>query len=488
MSSDTEIVWLAYDAQRTESAWQERTIREVYSDILADEYRRRVDPRSMLFHKAQFYLLDDLEQLMKCGGINITLEEYLAKLFHKGVEEFPAQAGELRFDHRLISYYTSLRMADDYHLVEGFLGSLLVEAGVADAGKPFRFTDPKNRENLFVTLEKFDLGKVQHAASAFAESADVASTCSRLVMNYIEFYHYALNNGLQVFGYIDSTDPKHWGDLVQRKAGRDKRIVALTYSTETKKTAKRSVRSTDESSTLAINQTDVISKLKFKRRIDNLLVGLKDIDPLIRQKAAEGLGITKNFTAVGALIGTLSDEVPEVRVEAVKSLGIIKDPRSIDAIIQLVLRDESVSVVMSAAQAVVELADPRGLEALIEVLLRGMHEVAVQIALFPQLVKQKTAVNMLIQAMAHPNEVVRRQVAFILGEIPGKVSIDVLMEALADDDQQVRMNAASSLGRNGSKRVLPSLYEYRKGIVAVENRWVVEQAIDNILEKGRANV
>src|SRR5262245_61089205 len=115
---NVEMVWLAYDERLLKRAWREISLRELYMELLQDDFRRRVDPRSMLFHKSQFFLLQDLELLMKQGGMHLTLEEYLARLFHKGIEQFPTETGELMFDYRLVSYFTSLRMADDYSFVE----------------------------------------------------------------------------------------------------------------------------------------------------------------------------------------------------------------------------------------------------------------------------------------------------------------------------------------------------------------------------------
>jgi HEAT repeat protein len=258
---------------------------------------------------------------------------------------------------------------------------------------------------------------------------------------------------------------------------------ALTYS----KTAREKARSDREVPALPMDD-NLVSKMRFKRRIENLEAGLQDPDSLIRQKAAEGLGIPGNYASVMPLIEALNDEVAEVRQEAVRALGTIQDPRSVDAIIQLILKDDSVAVIMSGAQALVNIEDQRGLEALAELLLRGVYDIAVQIASFPSLIKNKTVVNMLIQAMDHPNEIVRRQVAFVLGDIPNKTSVDVLIQSLSDADGEVKTNSASSLGRIGSKRALPELYQCRNSLDQTQAKWVVEEAIDSILEKGGSAV
>ena len=477
---NVEIVWLAYDNAAVERAWREISIRQLYMEILEDSFRKKVDPRSMLFHKGQFYLLSDLELLMKRGGSDLTLEEYLARLFHKGVEEFPTDSGELFFDYRLICYFTSWRMADEYHLVEPFMRNLGVDAGWVDAKAPWSLIDYQSVNTLFSNLGETSMQQVLAVANKHAGESMTAEDYAKLVTNYIEFNNYAFNNHLEVFYYNNQTDIRRWGNLVERKAARDRRVIELTYSPANKQS---STKSADDQQSLV--DTDLVSKMRFKRRIENLEQGLKDIDPLIRQKAAEGLGVYGNFQSVQALIEAIHDEDSEVRQEVVRALGTIGDPRSVDAIIQLVLKDDSVSVIMSGAQALVNIGDVKGLETLIELLLRGVYDVAVQIANFPDLVRNKTAVNMLLQAMQHPNEVVRRQVAFILGDIPNKGSVDTLVTSLHDDDIEVQANSASSLGRIGSKRALPELYACRNNVEPLQYRWVIEEAIDSILEKGR---
>lgn len=467
---NVEIVWLAYDPALVERAWRNVTVRQLYMEILQDDFRKRVDPRSMLFHKGQFYLLNDLEVIMKRGGNDITLEEYLAKMFHKGVEEFPTEAGELSFDYRLISYFTSLRMADDYNMVEPFFKNLLVSQGVLDASQPWNLLNIENVDAFFGKLTEANLKQVMQATDAQASI--------KLLTNYIEFYNYTRNNHLGVFFYNNQIDVRRWGNLTQRKADRDKHVVELTYN----KTARQRAKAAVEKPTLHMDD-NLISKMRFKRRIENLEAGLQDADALIRQKAAEGLGVAGNYQSVMPLIEALSDEAAEVRQEAVRALGAIRDPRSVDAIIQLILKDESRAVIMSGAQSLVNIGEARGLETLVELLLRGVYEVAVQVASFPGLMKNRTAVNMLVQAMHHPNEVVRRQVAFILGDIPSKPAVDVLIESLGDADNEVKTNSASSLGRIGSKRALPELYQCRNSIEPLHDRWVIEEAIDSILSR-----
>ncbi len=475
---NVEIVWLAYDAQLVQRAWSDVSVRQLYTEVLQDNFRRRVDPRSMLFHKSQYYLLNDLELLMKCGASDLSLQEYLARLFHKGVEEFPTDSGELFFDYRIISYYTSLRMADEHHLVEPFFKTLLSQQSKLAKDEPWGLLQVQDIRGFFRALSDIKIQDVIDAAKKAGQTEEEAKAFIKLVTNYIEFYHYTRNNDLELFYYNNQTDIRRWGNLSKRKQQRDKLVVELTYS----KTTHGSEATKTPSIVL---DDDLISKMRFKRRIENLEAGLQDQDPLIRQKAAEGLGVAGNYGSVLPLIKALTDEEPEVRQEVLRALAAIRDPRSVEAIIQLILKDDSIGVIMSGAHALVQIGDPRGLEALIELLLRGVYDVAVQIANFPNLIKNKTAVNMLLQAMDHPNEVVRRQVAFVLGDIPNKLVVDRLLRSLDDEDAEVKTNSASSLGRIGSKRALPELYQCRNSLTPPQTKWVVEEAIDSILEKGR---
>ena len=476
---NVEMVWLAYDPELLERSWRKINIHGLYMELLQDEFRKRVDPRSLLFHKNQFYLLTDLVGLMKQGGGHLSLEEYLARLFHKGLETLPLSCDEITFDYRLLSYFTSLRMADDFHLVETFYRGLMLHLGQLKEGERFSLVDLAKPEVFFQSLADVRVQQVIDVAQSL-NLAEQSKTLVRLVTNYIEFFHYTRNNRLAIFSYNNQTDIRRWGNLLQRKSERDRRVVELTYNQQARQYAKSLIERTQ-----FVIEDDVLSKMRFQRRMENLQQGLSDTDPLIRQKAAEGLGITGNYEAVPALIEALQDDIPEVRQEAARALGVVRDPRCTESLIQLILHDESVAVVRSATQALVQMQSDAGLEAMIELLLRGVYDITVQIAHHPALAKNKTAIHMLLQAMSHPNELIRREVAYILGELPVRASVDKLLQSLNDEDLTVQTHAASSLGRLGSKKALPELYNLRNRIVTPKERWVVEEAIDAILSRNQ---
>ncbi len=52
-----ELVGLAYDQSLTDTVWSRLSARTAYDLILEDEFRRKVDFRSMLYHKGQIELL-----------------------------------------------------------------------------------------------------------------------------------------------------------------------------------------------------------------------------------------------------------------------------------------------------------------------------------------------------------------------------------------------------------------------------------------------
>ena len=86
---NVEIVWQAYDLNKVDRAWREISVRELYREILEDDFRRKVDPRSMLFHKSQFYLLNDLELLMKRGVTIYRSNSIWHAFFIKEWKSFP---------------------------------------------------------------------------------------------------------------------------------------------------------------------------------------------------------------------------------------------------------------------------------------------------------------------------------------------------------------------------------------------------------------
>jgi HEAT repeat protein len=452
-----EIVWLAYNKELVEEAWNGMTVKELYQYVLNDRFRKRVDPRSMLFHSKQSDLLEYLEELIKHGAINMTVEEYLSKLFFHGEDQFPLECGELGFDMGLIGYFTSLRMADDYQMVERFFDRLFKKMGVLKQESNFSFFELKNLDSFAIQLSEVKVKDIVELVSDNKDLDKGSDTYVKLVQNYVEFFNYYKNNGLEPFYYNSETDLKKWGNLIDRQNERSARIVNLAY-TKVKQTLgkAKSKREMNEE----IEDRSLISKFKYKRRIETLIAGLSDPDALIRQKAAEYLGSFGRSEDIEPLIMALNDSESEVRREAARALGEIGDKKAVKALVEKMLGDDSRSVVTSCAQALTNIGDSKAVASMVEAMAKGNFQLAVPIAFYPSIMKNREALTAIIKAARDKNVNLRRQIAFILGEIKTKESVKELVGRLSDEDRDVKINAIYSLGRIASKEALNTLKEF----------------------------
>ncbi len=73
------------------------------------------------------------------------------------------------------------------------------------------------------------------------------------------------------------------------------------------------------------------------------------------------------------------------------------------------------------------------------------------------------AVPALLEALRHPDPLIRRRSAEVLGRIGDRSAVEALIAALADGDQGVRSAAAEALGSLGDRRALPALKEALQG-------------------------
>lgn len=227
-----EIVWLAYDERRVRDAWQTQSIKELYFTVLEDEFRKKVDLRTMLFHKSQYYLLQNLEALMKQGAINLSLDDYMAHLFQNDIQSFPIAKDDVFLDFQLISYFTALRMADNETLVENVFTALFRKLGEIGPQQKFSLHRLKDIERFFDVLGRVTFEQVISIANDSVKQFDSKFTfddVNRFLRNYIEFFNYAKNNDLKIFYYNNCTDIKYWGDLVERQNERSQRVVRLSF-------------------------------------------------------------------------------------------------------------------------------------------------------------------------------------------------------------------------------------------------------------------
>lgn len=109
---------------------------------------------------------------------------------------------------------------------------------------------------------------------------------------------------------------------------------------------------------------EALGATKDSRAVAPLLAALKDPDAFVRSRAAGALGGTRDARAVVPLSALLRDKDRDVRWRSVIALAEIKDARAVQPLIT-VLGDEDEQVRLRAAEGLGELGDKRAVEPLI---------------------------------------------------------------------------------------------------------------------------
>jgi HEAT repeat protein len=164
---------------------------------------------------------------------------------------------------------------------------------------------------------------------------------------------------------------------------------------------------------------------------------------------------------VPQLIEVLASQHLSVRRKAPLALGRIgpQAKRAVPALVRL-LEDDDSGVRVNAAAALWQIArDPRGIDALEEAIRQGTYTEPYKaaVALGRLGPDAETAVPVLIAALGHADEDVRRASARALGQI-GPAAIPAVQQALAAPQEPVRRYAVQALGWIGPP-ALPALIE-----------------------------
>ncbi len=443
-----ELIGLAYDQGLTDIVWSKLTVRASYDFILQDDFRRKVDFRSMLYHKGQTELLAELGHFLRQGGERLTILELVAKRFSAGIEDFPNPNGELTFDFQLIRHFASLAMADDFLVADPFLRELLRRVGFLSNGAGWSLLETKDFDGISKALREVRMQDILEASHLIKREEGQVSV-ENLVRNYIEFLSYTKNNGLTPFFYNTASDVRRWGNLGDRKGLRSEQIVDLSLKPSTKKTKESILPQAQKK-----EKKDLHERLKLQRETDALLGGLNDSDPLIRQKSAESLGRLGQAEILPHLITMLKDPEPEVRQELVRAIGSIADPRANEPLLSVLDQDEALSVRLIAGYVLQKRNEKAALPILLDMTVQGKPHVAMILAYHSSLKSDEATLNKLKELTTHESPLIRRDIAFILGRLPLADWEDALVYLTDDFDEETRCNALYSLWDMGSKRVL----------------------------------
>lgn len=469
-----ELVGLAYDRKSVDDVWGELPILHSVRLILEDEFRRKVDPRSQLYHKGQIELLSEFEQMLKQGGAGWTVTEFQAARFKSGTEEFPTAGGELAFDFHLIRHFASLAMVDDFLVAEPFLRELLRKTGFLKNGSTWSLLETRDFDGVVAALGNARMNDIFDATQALA-SPNPEVSAENLVRNYVEFFNYSRNNRLVPFFFNSETDFRKWGDLIERKNRRNETVVDLAMKSRLK-----SKPLSAEMPDKGAPRKSIEERLKVRRETDSLLEGLKDPDPLIRQKTAESLQKLAEPSILPQLSQALADHEPEVRLELVRAIASLEDPLAVDVLISTAEKDDSLSVQLVAAYGLTKRGEPRILPVLLDGIEKGKPHFSVLIAFHPGLARDKPALDRLKVLAKHENAEVRREVAFVLGRLKGKDVFDTLQSLSQDEDEEVARNSMYSLWNNGYQNCAALAAKFAKS--SSENLAVAGQVVSGWIE------
>ncbi len=434
-----ELVGLAYDQQQTDAIWSRMALKDVYDLILLDDFRRRVDLRSLLYHKGQLELLEAIEAFLTQGHGNWTIVEALAARFRAGIEDFPTEGGELSLDFKLIRHFSSLAMVNDFLVADPFLRTLLKKVGFLRDEAAWSLLETRDYEGISNALHEVRMSDIMEArGTPGAEEENVSY--EHLVRNYIEFLGYTQNNGLTPFFYNSESDFRRWGDLVERKNRRSELVVDLSLRFDALSKPKEAKKNPGKASSI-----DVQLRMKRKREAMSLLDGLRDSDPLIRQKSAESLGMLAVPETLPQLIEGLRDEEPEVRQEIVRALAATGGEQAEEALLDVIEKDEVLSVQLIAAHQLQRRGSMDVISRLLDGVESGKPHFGMLVANHAGVDRDSAAKLRLKTLARHENVGVRRQVGMILGQLPSNGQIPLLEEMTEDPDEQVQINALYAL-------------------------------------------
>ena len=250
------------------------------------------------------------------------------------------------------------------------------------------------------------------------------------------------------------------------------------------------------------------------RAIPDLLLLLKDREPEVRIAACTSLGKFSDPSTFDEITNVLLDDVMiEVRQSAARALGDTKHPDAIPFLMEALrdsfwwfereqaakdlltsienmgvgvveplieaLGDKEGTVRKFAAMILGNLGDIRAIEELGMTLYDLHHEVSKAAA--EALTKfGAKSVDILIEALNHPEAGIRERAIGALGKIQDARVAPVLIEMLSDLDRNVQIQAMRSLGELRDQRALPILQRIASDRADREKAALAKQILERI--------
>jgi HEAT repeat protein len=199
---------------------------------------------------------------------------------------------------------------------------------------------------------------------------------------------------------------------------------------------------------------EVLGRSRNRNAVPALLEALQGEFFTVRSRSALALGKLGDPKAIQPLIGLLKDPEDEVRIAACLALGTFRDPSTFDDITNILLDDPKIEVRQAAARALGNTAHPAALPYLMEALHDPFwwyeREYAAGELLAAIRMIGSEAVEPLIEALRDKEGTVRKFAATLLGQIRDPRAIEPLGMALYDLHHEVGKTSADSLALFGA--------------------------------------
>ena len=184
------------------------------------------------------------------------------------------------------------------------------------------------------------------------------------------------------------------------------------------------------------------------------IAALKDEDWAIREEAATALGTFRDPRAVGPLVCLLRDGDRAVRQAAIGALTAIGEPSV--PVLGLCLSDPQPDVQEAASSVLALIGDERVLLPLIEALGNRDWIVRMHAAKALGRIKHARAIEPLIPLLQDKVKAVREEATIALAEI-GDAALPSLLDALRHPEWLVRLHAVEALGKSRSPEAVEPL-------------------------------
>ncbi len=192
------------------------------------------------------------------------------------------------------------------------------------------------------------------------------------------------------------------------------------------------------------------------------LYGTFTWDLLIKDKASGVVISTASDTRLEELTKELAHDSLEVRINAVEILSADDDPRVIEPLI-IALNDKEYKIRMIAVSALTEIGDQAAVLPIKDLNQKAIGEEKIlTTASLAVLGERDIDTTLIFQGLTSEEHLIRAASVTALGHLKDKKAVESLIEMASDPAYEVRKSVAWSLGEIGDERAIESLKQLRR--------------------------